>query len=346
MKSGLIVGGLFCATLVFSNQSQAADVSVQPDCGVKSQSQLGGGYEIDQLKVNAGGGGEAFGKGTMLAFGDAALGYRCNGWAGQIDGAYYHHAVSFNSTLDANFDLTDPEGHIGGAFYRYDDRIGRVGIAGSYVIGRTAVSLSGGGVPTPLLGEIVWLDNNFWRIGAFGDYYGSDKFTLGAGLFYVSGTPTLNIKNTGAVGSVNDRDVEGYLSAKYYPRNNIGLALRGDLLNLDLSVVGVNIPVWGYSINGEAEYLFSGNRVSAGLGARFANRHYNLDSAFSGSAVDISDTQVYANLKIAIGGPTPDSLIQRDRTGLYDNTSVFHEKLPNPVYDTLNSVAHLLLPHS
>ena len=48
----------------------------------------------------------------------------------------------------------------------------------------------------------------------------------------------------------------------------------------------------------------------------------------AGSSIDFDDLQAYIGIKFAFGSGGA-SLVERDRSNAYDNTSVMHEKLPN-----------------
>ena len=88
----------------------------------------------------------------------------------------------------------------------------------------------------------------------------------------------------------------------------------------------------GWAVTGEAEYLVWDSGLSIFGGARYAERSWNFDIETPGPDFkldsDVEDFQVYAGLKFYFDFGRERTLVEDHRTGAFDNTSVFHEKLP------------------
>jgi hypothetical protein len=244
-------------------------------------------------------------------FGEGAGLVTCGGFNIQADVAYYAHSgdVDFFDGSEGDIDQTNT--HIGGVLFYRDPASWAGGLQASWI------SQSVGG-----------RDIDVFRVGLFGEFYFDDMFTLGASAHYYNKDWP------------EGKDEDGFELAawgRFYATPDFSLLLRGDALfgDLDETVFGFidsSVDIEGYAITGEAEYLVWDQGLSLFAGARYADRSadnivratINDDPIFMD--VDIEDFQVFAGIKFYFGqGGT---LIERQRTGTVDNTSVFHEKLP------------------
>lgn len=317
MKRILFLSISVLPLLVFGVNAQAADVPSAPECGIAGTVEGGVGYQ---------GGNMTFGSsnlamsGNVTEFGETAIGYGCNNWMAQLDGALYHSAFS-NSAL-GGLNGTDNQGHIGGALFWRDSSVGRVGLSASEI-------LNNANFTGPAVLGSVDVGGGLTRVGVFGDFYASDAITLGAGGFYVTGTPM-----NGPGINNSESGFEGNVHAKFYATDNISLALQGDIQSVNLTS-GSNVDPWnGLAGSVEAEYLVPNTALSLLAGGRIASRTLTQSNPLT-----INDQQGYIGVKWAFGGPVT-SLRARDRAGTYDNTSVFNEKLPGFFYDVQNAETH------
>jgi len=334
-----------CAVAALALACTAGTAFANNDCTVSGVLQAGGGFDATGLNVNVTGVPIGVGakSGTLgpQAFGEIGMIYQCSQWGGQIDAALYDHWANINTLIPGlTVDLDDPNGHIGGAVWANFDHA-RLGIAGSYILNSTGVM-----VPAIGGGRLGSYDTSFYRIGGFGEYYLDDRWTFGAGAFYVGGDSGVNIHAFGTNAFLDLLDhsgFEGNLSAKYYASRNVSLSLRGDLEldTVDFSktlFIPLSLPLQGYALTAEAEYLVPNSPVSVAVGGRYGYRQLGpLVLGPASAAVSTHDEQAYVSVKIALGGPKPTSLVQRDRSSGYDNTSVMKEKLPSFVFDLANS---------
>lgn len=266
-------------------------------------------------------------------FAEGAALFTCHGLNVQGDFAWYDHQYDVQNFSDFEgkddkFDQTSR--HIGAAlFYREPDSFA-FGISGSRIEQDTSLSITE-----------IFDDKNadIWRVGVFGEVYLGDVFTLGASAHYYS-------RDQSKFGSGNDfatKDEDGFELAawgRFYPTPNLSLTVRGDLLlpNADFTTHGVSgvDANWdiddGWAISGEAEYLVWDRGLTLLGGARYAERSFSTELSegpisFSTDS-DIKDFQVYAGLKFYFDFSGQKTLVEDHRTGAIDNTSVFHEKLP------------------
>ena len=80
-----------------------------------------------------------------------------------------------------------------------------------------------------------------------------------------------------------------------------------------------------FAVSAEVEYLIPQSAVSLFAGARYASQ--NIKTTVN--SVVLTDTQEFIGLRYSFGAGAPSSLQARDRSGAYDNTSVFQEKIPD-----------------
>ena len=269
-------------------------------------------------------------------FAEGAALFTCHGLNIQGDFAWYDHQYDINndqfSGKDDTFDQQSK--HVGAALFFRDPNSFALGISGSRIQQQTDLDL------------IVNKDADIWRMGAFGEIYLGDTFTLGASAHYYD-RDDLNVKD----GSVDifSKDESGFELAawgRFYPTPNLSLTVRGDLLLPDASfnvsnfatqVTGIDAK-WdiddGWAISGEAEYLVWDSGLTIFGGARYAERSFSTKFSADGGDFgintdsDINDFQVYAGLKFYFDFGRERTLVEDHRTGAIDNTSVFHEKLP------------------
>jgi hypothetical protein len=295
--------------------AQAAPAPAPSACGISgivsgTGGYQGGSYSASNAKsVNL--------QSSIFGGGETALGYGCSNWMVQLDGAYYTDSLSA-FFAGKNYYYQENKGHLGGAAFLRDDAMGRVGVAASDILFSMNENVA---FPVPA--------GSLTRIGAFGDYYASNSLTFGAGAFYVGGMPDNSF-------GASQSGFEGNIHAKFYATDNISLGLQGDLQLANLTgpgMVGTFIDPWnGYAVTAEAEYLVPNTPVSVLLGGRFASRSITD----TGNTQTYNDTQGWLGVKWAFGDNVT-SLRARDRSGTYDNTSVFNEKLPSRNTDGYNS---------
>ncbi len=269
-----------------------------------------------------GGGGASSGQGSQISsntngiaphgwtfgFGEGAVDFNCGMWVFQVDGSDYYKAIS---ALNAGTYVQDNSGHFGGTVFWRDPDMAALGVS----LSRTFTSLpSSEGTPYPKAIEY----GAVWRLGGFGEYFAGDRLTLGAGANYITGKYPSGAENSQA-------GVEADLYGKLYATENLGFTLRGDVLSSNITYNFGTVQWGGYAVSAQAEYLVPGTALSVFAGARFADRAYRS----TGYSANLQDTEGFAGVQFAIGGPTPTSLRERDRHGTYDNTSVFDEKLPS-----------------
>jgi hypothetical protein len=239
-------------------------------------------------------------------FGEGAGLVTCGAFNIQADVSYYAHSADIDNE-DADFDQTNT--HIGGALFYRDPASWAGGLSASWI----SQAVEG-------------VDIDVFRVGLFGEFYLDDLFTLGASAHYYNSDWPFGLDEDG---------VELAAWGRFYATPDFSLMLRGDLLfaNIDVNNNGPfdsDNNMDGWAITGEGEYLIWDQGLSLFAGARYAERDIDFDNFHLPgveSDFDIDDFQVYAGIKFYFGqGGT---LVERQRTGTTDNTSVWNEKLPN-----------------
>ena len=327
MKRLLYLSISILPLFLLGTNAQAADVALPvAECGITGIVEGGAGYQGGNVDFA---GTKRDMSGNFLGFGEAAIGYGCVNWMAQLDGAFYYEGFSNNGVgfrrAPSQVNGRDSQGHIGGAIFWRDPAVGRLGLAGSEILNNAHFDgLGPSGVD---------FGGSLTRLGAFGDFYASDAFTLGAGAFYVFGNP-INNDFLGSGTYLSESGFEGNIHAKFYATDNISFGLQGDIQRANLTSSGVVMPFNGLAGSAEVEYLVPDTALSVFLGGRVASRTLE-----AGTNVTLNDTQGYIGVKFAFGGPVG-SLRARDRAGTYDNTSVFNEKLPGLGYDFINAATH------
>jgi hypothetical protein len=239
----------------------------------------------------------------------------------QVDAALYgfYGRDSINlettrSSLDFSSENNDHSynGHIGGAAFTRNDQMA-LGVAASIVMQKSHIEYA---FYTPFESN-----THFFRAGAFAEYFGGDSFTLGAsGHYFTGGTPSFNFQNDATMSGF-----EGTAYLKFYPSENFALSIQGDGVRGKADADYYHDDISGYAATVEAEYKFANTPLSLSVGGRWAHRESEGEYYLS----TIEDKQIFASAKFDFGGAKNTSLLMRDRTGTYDNTSTLFEKLPD-----------------
>jgi hypothetical protein len=243
-------------------------------------------------------------------FGEGAGLVTCGGFNIQADVAYYAHSADLDE-FDEDVDLDQTNTHIGGALFFRDPSSWAGGVSASWISQ-----------------DFEGKDIDVFRVGVFGEFYVDDVFTLGASAHYY---------NTDWPEGKDEDGFELAAWGRFYATPDFSLMLRGDVLlaNVD-GFEGIDEfdeeDLDGWAITGEAEYLVWDQGLSILAGARYADRQFDIDlNPFPPPNVDldteVEDFQVYAGIKFNFG--QDGTLIERQRTGTVDNTSLWNEKLPN-----------------
>jgi hypothetical protein len=297
---------------------KAADVVAEPGCTLSGSVMAGYMFDWqdfnDDFSVNDEGETEDIANKDadtdwQTPFGEGAGLVTCGAFNIQADVAYYAHSADLDDE-DVDFDQTNT--HIGGAIFYRDPASWAGGLSASWISQ-----------------DVLSKDLDVFRVGLFGEFYLDDMFTLGASAHYYNAD--------GFIEDFKDEDgVELAAWGRFYATPDLSLLLRGDLLfsnvDLDFGSEDLDNDYDGWAVTGEAEYLVWDQGLSLFAGARYAEREGDfkvpvdpgVDFKFDW---DIEDFQVYAGIKFYFGqGGT---LVERQRTGTIDNTSVWNEKLPN-----------------
>jgi hypothetical protein len=286
----------------------AADIQEPTACSVAGL--VHGGGIVDRQNVEWAGASVKDVLKWQSLFGEGAFAYSCNGWGAQVDAAAYGFRTDGQDF--STFSLQQNQGHLGGALFYRDNEIGTVGLSASRVFQSFSYDR-----PLSSLSDSTAM----WRVGSFAEYYFSDALTIGGGADYLDGQ----------LGWFDPIDTEGFEAnafVTYYATDNLGLTLRGDLLRSDyLQPNGDKFAdIDGNTISLDAEYLIPETSASIFLGGRYAHREVVM--ATGSALIVLNDLQGFIGAKFAFGSSPPESLRNRDRNGTFDNTSVFHEKLP------------------
>lgn len=201
----------------------------------------------------------------------------------QADFAFASHSLGddFTGPIDISLDTWKAGGEV---FWR-DPSVGMFGVELAYQSADLGISGDG------------------FRAGVRGEYYFSDKFTLGAAVGYqeLSVDPFL--------------DADGwYVNAKatYYVNDKVSVSLNANYFTLDL---GLSSDVDQWSVGAEAEYLISKETpVSVYGGVRYGQ--YDIDNA----SFDNDETTVYVGVKFRFGNEGG-SLKDQDRNGALTPTT-------------------------
>ncbi|WP_162914208.1 hypothetical protein [Taklimakanibacter lacteus] len=234
-------------------------------------------------------------------FGEGAGLVTCGGFNVQADVAYYAHSGDLEDISGKDVDLDSTNTHIGGALFWRDPSFAALGVQGSWISQ-----------------DILSKDVDTFRVGLFGEFYLDDMFTLGGSAAYF---------NSDSVDTLAGKDTDGFELAawgRFYATPDFALTLRGDLMLGDFDIDNESGDLNGWAITGDAEYLVWDQGLAIFGGARYAEREADFDD--DDLEIEIDDFQVFAGLKFYFGHDG--TLLERQRTGTVDNTSVFQEKLP------------------
>lgn len=247
-------------------------------------------------------------------FGEGAGLVTCGNFNVQADVAYYAHSAELDDISSKDIDLDQTNSHIGGALFYRDPSSWAGGVGASWISQ-----------------DIFGKDIDVFRVGLFGEFYLDDMFTFGASAHYY---------NTDWPEGKDEDGFELAAWGRFYVNPDFSLMLRGDALLASLEADGddddddddFDEDLNGFAITGEAEYLVWDQGLSIFGGARYAQRSLefgNLNPTPPPDVdldVDVEDFQVFGGIKFYFGHDG--TLIERQRTGTVDNTSVFQEKLP------------------
>jgi hypothetical protein len=279
--------------------ARAADVVAEPGCTLSGS--VMAGFLYDWQKLDPNNSNEDLDIDWSTPFGEGAGLVTCGGFNVQADVAYYAHSgdISDFSSSDANIDQTNT--HIGGDLFFRDPSSWTGGVQASWISQ-----------------SIDSKDIDVFRVGLFGEFYLDDVFTLGGSVHYF---------NTDWPENKDEDGVQVAAWGRFYATPDLSLMARGNLLfaSIDNFEFDNNndANLDGWAVTGEGEYLVWDQGLSLFAGARYAERTLDPDEF---SNLDIRDFQVYGGVKFYFGqGGT---LIERQRTGTVDNTSVWDEKLP------------------
>lgn len=281
---------------------QAADVIADPGCTLSGSVTAGYMYNWQSSEFDFGGGEEFDGKDVDwdTPFGEGAGLVTCGGFNIQADVAYYAHSADVD---DIDIDLDQTNTHIGGALFYRDPASWAAGLQASWISQ-----------------DVDALDLDIFRVGLFGEFYFDDMFTLGGSVAYY---------NADWPSEINGKDEDGFELAawgRFYATPDFALTLRGDVLLAGFDFDGnEDADFDGFAITGDGEYLVWDQGLALFAGARYAEREFDSDDF--DDQFTIEDFQVFAGIKFYFG--QDGTLIERQRTGTVDNTSVFNEKLPN-----------------
>jgi hypothetical protein len=278
--------------------ARAADVVAEPGCTLSGSVMAGYMYDWQNSEFDTGEDDSFDGKDVDwdTPFGEGAGLVTCGGFNIQADVAYYAHSADID-VEDIDIDQTNT--HIGGAVFYRDPASWAAGLQASW-IGQ----------------DIEFKNIDVFRVGLFGEFYFDDVFTLGANVaYYNTDWP-------------EEKDEDGFELAvwgKFYATPDLALTLRGDALFSDLEFGSEDeADIDGFAITGDAEYLVWDQGLSIFAGARYADRQFDVDD--DDFEAEVEDFQVFAGIKFYFG--QDGTLLERQRTGTVDNTSVWHEKLP------------------
>jgi hypothetical protein len=316
-----ISGGLPALFCLLGNPAGAADLVEPAGCSVESLLQ-GGGMVTDShhLTTDINYRYKSKAPETLTAFGEIATDLQCDSWTFQADAAAYGfwNSGKFNNH---NYDLAIWQGHLGASIFKRDENQGILGLSASRVLHHANLDVA----VSPGEFELSAKDGaGYFRLGGFGEIYGNERMTFGAGAYYIDGDWLQFDK---FLPDRHEKGLEAFATLKFYGSDNLAFALRGDIINSKIE--GSNgvkaIKLSGYAISAEAEYKFDNSKLSLFAGARYADRDFKLQPL----KYAVQDFQGFVGFRINLGGPDHASIRDRDRKGAYDNTSVFLEKLPS-----------------
>jgi hypothetical protein len=286
------------ALAVLAGNVNAADVQPTSDCYLAGDVRVGvmndwqgfsGSDDDNSVSGNAD---------WFTPFGEGRGLVSCGGFNFQSDFAYYSHQGDDIEDGKDTISLDSPAGHFGGALFWRDQNVGLLGLSASWIHQ-----------------DVFFKDSEYARIGGVGEFFLNEQMTIGASAHYFT---DLNSKD------INHDGFELAANLKYYATPDLSLKLEGALMLGELGDDDDSVDFDGFSVGLEGEYLAWDQGLSLFAGTRYAERTLSEGD----TDLTFDDFQVYAGIKFAFGGNT-ESLMARDRSGPIDNTSIFHEKLPN-----------------
>lgn len=301
-KISLLGGAAALTFFITSTPAWSADYS-EPGCTLSGSVMTGIMYDWQRIDE---GDFEEINTDWTTPFGEGAGLVTCGSFNIQADIAYYAHSGGrdLDEAEDDDEDSNRSSSHIGGALFYRDPTSWAAGLQASWI----SQGISG-------------INMNVLRAGVFGEVYLGDTLTLGAMAAYHDSD------------SADDLSISGYelaAFARFYATPDFSLMLRGDFIEADSDFFDESAELDGYAVTGEAEYLVWDQGLSLIAGARYAERDHVADFGQDFS-LDSTDTQIFGGIKFYFGqGGT---LMERQRLGPIDNTSVFEEKLPNTLFD-------------
>lgn len=297
------------------NSANAAALIGTSGCTVMGIVRAGGIYDAQNVSFEGPFNPLNVDKNWSSAFGDGAIGLNCDAWNFQVDSAYYAFGGHDTYvTAPGTGDWTSNNGHIGGAaFWRDNDKA--FGLDGSVIFQSAFADIE---IPGGLVGTATDA-RNMVRLGGFAEAYLSNSVTFGVSAHYFTGEFAGNL-----VGKKHsEHGLELTALAKFYPTDNLAILFQAD--GAVGKAQGAN-DLTSFAATLEVEYKFGESPISGFIGARWAEQKIN-DPATDN--IIVNDKQLFAGLKLEFGGSGQASLVKRDRTGTYDNTSTIFEKLPS-----------------
>lgn len=293
VKSALLSASSAVAIAVLLGLSapgaRAADVGAevcQPLAGTVHTGYIFGELDVDVFDVT---------QDYETFFGEGAALYHFCDTNLNVQGDYAFYSHQFD--VDAPFEFANDRWHAGGILFWRDQDVGVLGLDTSFIND-----------------DFFGKNNETWRIGVRGEYFGGDVFTFGAGAGYLNG-------------EWFGKDLDGFdLNAwgRLYPTENIGLLARVDYNSADIEFGSSDVNFEQLAFTAEGEYLLPNIPMSIFAGARYAERE-NLGKGF-----EFTDTQVYLGLSVYFGSDgNGGSLASHHRNNTLDNTNVILEKLPS-----------------
>lgn len=308
MKSKLLISILLASAAGVSSQNALAE---SPDCSLNGI--VSGSGTLDGQSVTFDFGSIDTASPTWWSgTAEGALGLNCGLFNAQIDAAYTSLSTGAVPASDPNQVLGTwaSQAHYGGAIFLRDPNVGAFGVSASRIV--TSASLT-------RLGGTFGGDGGETRIGAFGEYYTSDNFTVGASLHHFEGAfPYFNNQYHG---------FELAAFGKYYASTDLSFTGRVDALLSNLEFNTGPFPINGVAVTLGSEYRVADTGLSLFADGTYSSRRET--SPTSSDTVKVDDFAARVGLKFAFGGGSTHSLVGRDRSSTYDNTSLFLEKLPD-----------------
>lgn len=286
--------------LMTAPAAQSADLE-DPGCSLSGSVMAGIMFDWQELDFN---GEDQVDVDWTTPFGEGAGLVTCGGLNIQADIAYYGHSGDYDFDFGEQNDVDRDTSHIGGALFYRDPTSWAAGVQASWISQ-----------------SLFSIDIDVFRAGLFGELYLDETLTFGAAAAYHDGDTDFDFGESGF-------ELAAY--GRFYATPDLSLMVRGDVLLANTEFDDDDGKLTGYAISAEAEYLVWDQGLSLFAGARYAERDHDLDFG-NEFHFDSNETQVFGGIKFYFG--QDGTLVERQRMGPVDNTSVFEEKLPNTVFD-------------